>query len=46
MLAYNIYMRPEYIFPDDQSDRGEALPSKLRGFDAIVFSEAFDGHRE
>jgi hypothetical protein len=46
VLAYNIYMRPEYIFPDDQSDRGEALPSKLRGFDAIVFSEAFDGHRE
>jgi len=42
LLAYNIYMRPEYIFPDDQSDRGEALPSKLRGFDAIVFSEAFD----
>jgi endonuclease/exonuclease/phosphatase family metal-dependent hydrolase len=42
LLAYNIYMRPEYLFPDDQSDRGAALPSKLRGFDAIVFSEAFD----
>ncbi len=42
VLAYNIYMRPEYLFLDDQADRAAVLPSKLRGFDAIVFSEAFD----
>jgi endonuclease/exonuclease/phosphatase family metal-dependent hydrolase len=42
VLAYNIYMRPARLFADDQADRGAALPSKLRGFDVIVFSEAFD----
>ena len=42
VLAYNIYMRPEYVLLNDQSDRGAVLPSKLRGFDVIVFSEAFD----
>src|SRR5690348_3807387 len=41
VLAYNIYMRPAGVFADDQADRGAALPSKLRGFDVIVFSEAF-----
>jgi endonuclease/exonuclease/phosphatase family metal-dependent hydrolase len=42
VLAYNIYMRPTSLFYNDQSDRGAVLPSKLRGFDVIVFSEAFD----
>lgn len=42
VLAYNIYMRPAGLFADDQADRGAALPSNLRGFDVIVFSEAFD----
>ncbi|MDQ3565209.1 MAG: sphingomyelin phosphodiesterase [Pseudomonadota bacterium] len=42
VLAYNIYMRPTTLFANDQSDRGAVLPSKLRGFDVIVFSEAFD----
>jgi endonuclease/exonuclease/phosphatase family metal-dependent hydrolase len=42
VLAYNIYMRPAGLFADDQADRAAALPSKLRGFDVIVFSEAFD----
>jgi endonuclease/exonuclease/phosphatase family metal-dependent hydrolase len=42
VLAYNIYMRPAGLFADDQADRGAVLPSKLRGFDVIVFSEAFD----
>ncbi|MGI9332159.1 MAG: sphingomyelin phosphodiesterase [Gammaproteobacteria bacterium] len=42
VLAYNIFMRPRTLFHNDQSDRAAVLPSKLRGFDAIVFSEAFD----
>jgi endonuclease/exonuclease/phosphatase family metal-dependent hydrolase len=42
VLAYNIYMRPSGLFADDQAERGAVLPSKLRGFDVIVFSEAFD----
>lgn len=42
VLAYNIYMRPAVLFRDDQAERGEVLPSKLSGFDVIVFSEAFD----
>lgn len=42
VLAYNIYMRPAGLFADDQAARGAVLPSKLRGFDIIVFSEAFD----
>ena len=42
VLAYNIYMRPTSMFFNDQSDRGRLLPSKLLGFDVIVFSEAFD----
>lgn len=42
VLAYNIYMRPAALFADDQADRGAVLPSNLRGFDVIVFSEAFD----
>ncbi|HEX8873362.1 MAG TPA: sphingomyelin phosphodiesterase [Nitrosospira sp.] len=42
VLAYNIYMRPKGLFADDQADRGAMLPSKLRGFDVVVFSEAFD----
>lgn len=35
-------MRPAGLFADDEADRGVARPSKLRGFDVIVFSEAFD----
>jgi endonuclease/exonuclease/phosphatase family metal-dependent hydrolase len=42
VLAYNIYMRPSGLFADDQAERGAVLPSKLYGFDVIVFSEAFD----
>lgn len=42
VLAYNIYMRPAALFPDDQAERAAVLPAKLRGFDVIVFSEAFD----
>ncbi len=42
ILAYNIFMRPTSLFANDQSDRAEVLPSKLSGFDAITFSEAFD----
>jgi endonuclease/exonuclease/phosphatase family metal-dependent hydrolase len=42
VLAYNIYMRPAGLFTDDQVGRGAVLPSKLRGYDVIVLSEAFD----
>ncbi|HET7060696.1 MAG TPA: sphingomyelin phosphodiesterase [Nitrosospira sp.] len=42
VLSYNIYMRPASLFADAQAERGAVLPSKLRGFDVIVFSEAFD----
>ena len=42
VLAYNIYMRPAGLIAHDQADRGAVLPSKLRGFDVFVFSEAFD----
>ncbi len=38
VLAYNIYMRPAGLFADDQAARDAVLPSKLRGFDIIVFS--------
>lgn len=42
LLAYNIFMRPTTLFANDQWPRSEVLPSKLKEFDAVVFSEAFD----
>jgi endonuclease/exonuclease/phosphatase family metal-dependent hydrolase len=42
VLAYNVFMRPEYAFSNDQAERAALLPGKLRGFDVLVFSEAFD----
>ena len=43
VLAYNIYMRPSGLFINGQKRRAELLPAQLHGYDAIVFSEAFDG---
>lgn len=43
VLAYNIYMRPTLLFINGQSRRAELLPAQLKGYDCIVFSEAFDG---
>lgn len=43
VLAYNIYMRPRALFKNGQPHRAKLLPSYVRGFDVIVFSEAFDG---
>jgi sphingomyelin phosphodiesterase len=40
VLAYNIYMRP--VFVNGQSHRTRLLPAEIRGYDVIVFSEAFD----
>jgi sphingomyelin phosphodiesterase len=40
VLAYNIYMRP--VFVNGQEDRTRMLPAEIRGYDVIVFSEAFD----
>src|SRR5512134_2129024 len=42
VLAYNVFMRPEHAFSNDQAERAAVLPVQLRGFDVIVFSEAFD----
>ncbi|MBL0408512.1 sphingomyelin phosphodiesterase, partial [Microvirga aerilata] len=42
VLAYNIYMRPTTIARNGQVVRATLLPAQLRGYDAIVFSEAFD----
>ncbi len=42
VLAYNIYMRPTSLFKNGQSIRARLLPAQLRGYDAIIFSEAFD----
>ncbi|MGQ0836375.1 MAG: tachylectin-related carbohydrate-binding protein [Gammaproteobacteria bacterium] len=42
VLAYNIYMRPRSLFLNGQAIRAGLLPSQLTGYDAFVFSEAFD----
>jgi sphingomyelin phosphodiesterase len=42
VLAYNIYMRPTSLFKNGQSIRARLLPSQLHGYDAFIFSEAFD----
>ena len=42
VLAYNIYMRPIALFRNGQMIRAGLLPSQLRGYDVLVFSEAFD----
>jgi sphingomyelin phosphodiesterase len=42
VLAYNIYMRPSGTFKNGQAIRARLLPEVLDGYDAIVFSEAFD----
>jgi sphingomyelin phosphodiesterase len=42
VLAYNIYMRPITLFKNGQMIRAGLLPGKLHGYDAIIFSEAFD----
>lgn len=42
VLAYNIYMRPTGLFINGQSERAGLLPAQLKGYDVIIFSEAFD----
>ncbi len=47
VLAYNIYMRPTSLKKNGQAIRAELLPERLRDYDVIAFSEAFDdGVRE
>ena len=41
VLAYNIYMRPPPLI-NGQSVRAELLPAQLKGYDVIIFSEAWD----
>jgi hypothetical protein len=42
VLAYNIFMRPTGLFKNGQAIRTGLLPAALKGYDAIVFSEAAD----
>lgn len=42
VLAYNIYMRPTSLFANGQRIRAGLLPPRLRGYDVLIFSEAFD----
>jgi sphingomyelin phosphodiesterase len=42
VLTYNIYMRPTKLFVNGQSERAGLLPAALKGYDVIIFSEAFD----
>jgi sphingomyelin phosphodiesterase len=42
VLAYNIYMRPTTLFINGQSVRAELLPAAVKGYDVIIFSEAWD----
>ncbi len=47
VLTYNIFMRPTSLFNDDQDLRALLIPTQMRGYDLIVFQEAFsDSHRE
>jgi sphingomyelin phosphodiesterase len=42
VLTYNVYMRPTSLFKNGQSLRARLLPPQLHGYDALIFSEAFD----
>jgi len=42
VLAYNIYLRPFPMFLNGQGHRTTRLPAQIKGYDVIVFSEAFD----
>jgi endonuclease/exonuclease/phosphatase family metal-dependent hydrolase len=42
ILAYNIYMRPQVYLKNGQMIRAGLLPDRLREYDVLVFSEAFD----
>jgi endonuclease/exonuclease/phosphatase family metal-dependent hydrolase len=42
VLNWNIYMRQEHLFHNGQSIRAGLIPAKIRGYDAVVFQEAFD----
>ena len=41
VLAYNIYMLTPPIALTDQSDRAAVIAEHVKGYDAIIFSEAF-----
>ncbi len=48
VLSYNIYMRwPTWLFRDDHDLRADLIPGHVRGFDMVVFQEAFaDAQRD
>ncbi|MGR3274034.1 sphingomyelin phosphodiesterase [Acaryochloris marina NIES-2412] len=44
LLAYNLQLRPRLLFASAQSIRAQALAPLLKGYDALVFAEAFDDY--
>ncbi|MFK8182052.1 MAG: hypothetical protein AB8B99_01670 [Phormidesmis sp.] len=44
LLLYNLQLRPRLLFSSAQSDRAQKLPTLLQGYDALIFSEAFDDY--
>jgi len=42
VLSYNVYLRPTTLFVNGQNIRARLIPPQIRGYDAIVFQEAFD----
>lgn len=42
ILSYNVYMRPTGLFKNGQMKRAKMIPAQLRGYDVVVFQEAFD----
>jgi sphingomyelin phosphodiesterase len=42
VLAYNVYLRPTTLFKNGQDIRAGLLPERIKGYDVIIFSEAFD----
>ncbi len=42
LLSYNVYLRPSPPFINGQAQRTEQLPAQIKGYDVLVFCEAFD----
>jgi len=47
VLTWNIYMLPLHLFIIDQGPRADKIPDHVKGYDVVVFQEAFsDDQRE
>ncbi len=42
VMSYNVYMRPEALFPDDQTVRADHIHNYVNDMDAILLQEVFD----